>query len=170
MQHIMPETWRHAFEDFGHGLKEKWGRAKGAARSLFHRQGEEASDPEALSEWEWRGALSPDAWWGGPKVAVSENAKEVRVTARMPGLTKDSFSIDVDGRLLTLRAERRTDEEKRGKSFYYRSRSFGAYLRTIPLPSEVDGDAAKAKYRNGNLVITLPKAKLENVRRIEVYE
>lgn len=168
MQSILPNTWRHAFEDIGHGLKEKWDKAKGATRSLLMRNRRRSADTGALAEWSRDRSLNSASWWSGPNVDVAESAKEIRVTARLPGLDKDAFSIDLDGRFLTLRAERRAEEEKRGRGYVYHSRSYGAYLRTIPLPGEVDGSGAKAEYRSGELVVTLPKAKATSSRRVEI--
>jgi HSP20 family protein len=58
--------------------------------------------------------------------------------------------------------------EERGRNYYYTERSFGGFTRVLPLPCKVDVKRASAKYKNGLLRVTLPKAEHAKSKRIEV--
>jgi HSP20 family protein len=59
---------------------------------------------------------------------------------------------------LNLKGEIRQDEEKKEKSYHIREQRWGAFERSIILPTEVVADKAKADFENGILTVTLPKA------------
>jgi HSP20 family protein len=64
----------------------------------------------------------------------------------------------VAGDVLTLRGEMKADEEVREASYHIRERRSGSFARSMPLPSPVQADKAKAEFENGVLTLTLPKA------------
>lgn len=172
MQSIVPNTWRHAFEDMGHGLREAWDKAKTGARRLFGTRSGSRSvamkDGKSLARS--RRGLDRLFWQGGPKVEVGENDEELILRADMPGLSRDDFSVEIDDRFVTLRAEQRSAREEKGHGYYYSEKAFGSFSRTIPLPCEVDGSKAKAKYRRGQLVVELPKTERSKSVRIPIAE
>jgi HSP20 family protein len=63
---------------------------------------------------------------------------------------------------------RNREEEKKGESFHRIERTYGAFTRTIQLPTEVDSNKVDATYKDGVLKIRMPKTKEESVRKIEV--
>ncbi|RMD61580.1 Hsp20/alpha crystallin family protein, partial [Candidatus Parcubacteria bacterium] len=69
---------------------------------------------------------------------------------------------------LTLRGEKKRATETTGRDYYYAERSYGAFVRTIPLPCDVNVDKAVAKYKNGVLRVTLPKTEEAKAKRIRV--
>ena len=101
-----------------------------------------------------------------PRIDVEEKAKEVLVTAELPGLEQKDFEIHLEGDVLTLRGEKRDEQADRGTGYF--ERSFGAFQRAIRLPVEVDGDAVGASFKDGILRITLPKAREAQVRTIPI--
>jgi HSP20 family protein len=101
-----------------------------------------------------------------PRIDVEEKAKEVLVTAELPGLEQKDFEIHLEGDLLTLRGEKREEQTDRGKGYF--ERAFGSFQRSIRLPVDVDGDAVAASFKDGILRITLPKAREAQVRTIPI--
>ncbi|HKK82981.1 MAG TPA: Hsp20/alpha crystallin family protein, partial [Atribacterota bacterium] len=57
----------------------------------------------------------------------------------------------------TIQGEMKKDEESNKEDYYYRERAYGNYSRTISLPTEIDKEKIKAKFKNGILEITMPK-------------
>jgi HSP20 family protein len=69
---------------------------------------------------------------------------------------------------LILKGEKSDVRTESGSSFHRMERQYGAFIRTVPLPCEIDPDEAKAEYRNGVLDIRLPKTEESKGRRIRV--
>lgn len=97
----------------------------------------------------------------------TENAFEVKLT--MPGIDKDNLDISVTDGVLTVKGETKEDEEKEenGK-WLVREHKHVAYYRSVRLPSEVQAEKAEAEYKNGVLLLTLPKAEEVKPKSIPV--
>jgi HSP20 family protein len=92
------------------------------------------------------------------KVDVKEDDKSYTVRADIPGVKKEDIQVDVEGNMISLRAEAKQEkEEKKGEKVIYSERSYGMVSRSFSLPAEVDSKGAKAEYKDGVLSLTLPK-------------
>ena len=89
------------------------------------------------------------------------------LSADLPGLDPGSVDIDVDGQLLTIRAER-TLANHTGVKWLTRERQEGSFLRQINLGQGIDVEHISANYANGVLSVTLPVTEKAKPRRIEV--
>jgi len=78
--------------------------------------------------------------------------------SEMPGVRKDNIKISVTDDEVTLSGKVERKKEEKEENYYYSERAYNAWQRTIPLPVGIKSDKAKAKYENGLLEITLPKA------------
>lgn len=94
-----------------------------------------------------------------PKIDVWEDDDKYVVEAELPGFDKKDIDVNITDDILTIKATRKKEEEKKGKNYYYAERSYGEFVRNLRLPAEVDKKAVKAKYNNGVLELTLPKTK-----------
>jgi len=103
-----------------------------------------------------------------PVMDIEETDTELIVTAELPGLDKDDFTVDISGNRLRIRGEKKRSSEKQEHGYYYAERSYGAFARTVPLPCDIDADRATAISKNGTLRITLPKAEQAKANRIKV--
>jgi len=92
-----------------------------------------------------------------PMVDVSEDDKEVRVSAELPGMDEKDIDVTVTDSMLTIRGEKKQEEEEKDKGFYRRESSYGTFQRMIDLPAGVDENKAQAEFKKGILRITLPK-------------
>jgi HSP20 family protein len=99
---------------------------------------------------------------------IEETDTEIIVTAELPGLDKDDFTVDISGNRLRIRGEKKRSSEKQEHGYYYAERSYGAFARTVPLPCDIDADRATATSKNGTLRITLPKTEQAKANRIKV--
>ncbi|KMN32351.1 heat-shock protein Hsp20 [Chromobacterium sp. LK1] len=92
------------------------------------------------------------------KIDVKESATHFTVSADIPGVNKQDIHVEVDGPLVTIKAEvHQTDSDSKDERNLRMERYYGAVSRSFQLPAEIDRDAASAKYENGVLSLTLPK-------------
>lgn len=97
--------------------------------------------------------------WGGfmPAVNVTETNNELQVTAELPGVDEKNVEVSINRGLLTIRGEKKQENEEKKEGFYRMERSYGTFHRSIPLPQEVDTDKATATFKNGVLMVALPR-------------
>jgi len=91
-----------------------------------------------------------------PEVSVFENDKLYTVTLDIPGVDKKNVNIEVEGSALIVSGKREEVNEK-DMSLYYSQTRYGNFSRTFNLPEEINVEKIGAKYKNGTLVLTLPK-------------
>jgi len=103
------------------------------------------------------------------KVDVKEDDKSYTVHADIPGAKKEDIQVDIDGNVVSVRAEtKQQKEEKKDEKVIYSERSYGMASRSFSLPTEVDEKGAKAEYRDGVLNLVLPKKANGGGKRISV--
>ncbi len=93
-----------------------------------------------------------------PQMDVSETDKEINISAELPGMNADDIDISMTGNTLTIKGEKKSEEEEKGERYYRSERSYGSFRRSIPLPEVVEQDKIEATYKNGVLKVTLPKS------------
>ena len=105
-----------------------------------------------------------------PNVDVADTGKEIRVTVEVPGMSEKDIDVSVTKDSLTIRGEKKDETEEKNASYHRMERVYGFFSRTIPLPVEVNVDAAKADYKNGVLAINIPKTEktLKEAKKIPV--
>ncbi len=95
---------------------------------------------------------------GEPKVDIIQNETEIIIKADVPGAKKEDINVNVTEDTVTIRGEVRSDYEEKKDDYFHSERFFGTYSRTLPLPALVTNDKATAKFEDGVLTITIPKA------------
>ena len=105
-----------------------------------------------------------------PSVDMSETDDEILITAELPGVNKDDLEVSVSEGKVTIRGEKKEQEEDKGKDYYRLERSYGAYQRSFFLPCEIDEDKVDASFKHGVLDIKLPKtdAAQKRIKKIPV--
>jgi HSP20 family protein len=111
----------------------------------------------------WSGTNDMASLWS-PAVEMFEKGDKLVVRAELPGVSKDDVSLEITDDVLMIEGERRQESEDREEGFYRTERSYGRFLRSIPLPEGVDGEKADARFQDGVLEITLPAPKHERKR------
>lgn len=89
------------------------------------------------------------------------------LTADLPGIDPGSVDVDVDGQLLTVRAER-TLAVGEGATWITRERQAGPFLRQLSLGQGIDTERIAASYRNGVLSVTIPVSEQSKPRKVAV--
>lgn len=109
-----------------------------------------------------------DAESFAPPVDIEETPEAFVLRADLPGMSQKDVKVSLTGDQLTLRGERRRENEKREGAVHRTERVYGAFERTFTLTSPVKGEQVKATYRDGVLEVRVPKAEEARVREIEV--
>ena len=98
---------------------------------------------------------------------LSRDADRYVLNADLPGIDPASVDIDVDGQLLSIRAERPAPATD-GVTWIARERSTGTFLRRFSLGQNVDTSNISANYENGVLSVVIPVAEKAKPRKIAV--
>ncbi|MGB9498645.1 MAG: Hsp20/alpha crystallin family protein [Dissulfuribacterales bacterium] len=103
-----------------------------------------------------------------PKLDISEGKKKISVKAEIPGVDKKDIHVEIDGRILTLRGEKKQEKTEETDNYHRIERSYGSFRRSIRLPADVDEEKIKASFKRGVLQIELTKNKETQTRTIEI--
>ena len=105
-----------------------------------------------------------------PRMDMFEEEGHIVVKAEMPGISKKDLDINLEGKMLTITAEKKEEKEEgeEGTTDYTRERRFGRYVRYMTLPARVDAENIVATLKKGLLEIRLPKAEDPENKKIEI--
>jgi len=110
--------------------------------------------------------ITQGAWV--PPVDIYETSDSIVLEAELPGLTKDNIVVEVKNNTLTLKGDKKFEREVKEENYHRVERSYGSFQRAFTLPSTVQQDRVKAKFRDGILEITIPKAEEAKPKQIKV--
>lgn len=113
----------------------------------------------------------PDAVRAGefqPAIDVTETPEALAIKVEVPGMAAGDIQVRLQDNLLVLQGEKREEKENRGARWYRRECRYGTFMRTVMLPNAVDADRATANFKDGVLMIQLPKAAVPKGRDIPV--
>jgi HSP20 family protein len=105
-----------------------------------------------------------------PNIEISETEKAIEVSAEMPGLERKDVEISIEDEALTIRGEKKVEENQKDKNVQHSERSYGVFLRVLRLPPGIDPSSVQAAMSNGVLKITIPKPAKSEPKTIEVKE
>jgi HSP20 family protein len=89
------------------------------------------------------------------------------LSADLPGIDPASVDLDVDGQLLTIRAERHAPMDENVKWISH-ERPYGSYMRQFTLGDGVDLENITANYEHGVLSVIIPVAERAKPRKIQI--
>lgn len=115
-----------------------------------------------------RSERSASAWNWNPKVNVADKDDSLVLNAELPGVEKKDITVELNGRVLTLRGERSSDSESKEEKYHRKERFYGKFERSFTLPEGVDPDAIEANHKDGVLTVSIPKPESEKPRKITV--
>ena len=115
--------------------------------SLFGRQMLLPNDREeqfTLTEWT-------------PPVDIAEDDKEYTIKAELPGVNKEDVKVTVEGGVLSITGERKSEKEEKDKKYHRIERTYGSFIRNFTLPEGTAGEKINAEFKDGVLKLHLPK-------------
>ena len=117
------------------------------------RQGEE--------EWALGGSWAPP-------VDIYEHEGTLVLKAELPGIDPKGVDVRVENNVLTLRGERKFDQEVKRENCHRVERAYGTFSRSFTLPSVVDTQNIKAEFKDGMLRLTLPQREEAKPKQIQI--
>jgi len=116
--------------------------------------------------------VPPRLWRGEVEmtfpVDLYETDDTIVVRAALPGIRADGVDISVTGDSLTIKGEGKHEEKVERENYYRQEIRYGAFSRTIPLPTRIDHERAAAEFADGMLTVRLPKAEEVRSKTIKV--
>ena len=103
-----------------------------------------------------------------PVVDIYEQGGDIVLKAELPGIDPKNVDIRIENNVLTLRGERKVDQQVKRESYHRVERAYGAFTRSFTLPAVVDQERIKADYRDGVLSVTLPKREEAKPKQISI--
>jgi HSP20 family protein len=101
-------------------------------------------------------------------IDLSETESEVVVKAVLPGIKPEEVDISVSEGVLTVKGESKFEQKTERENYYRQEIRYGAFSRSIPLPSRVNHEQADAEFKDGVLTVTLPKAEEVRPKQIKI--
>src|SRR5262245_5242271 len=121
----------------------------------------------------FRGSRGTQEEWalGGswaPSVDIYEHNSNLVLKAELPGIDPKDVDVRVENNVLTLRGERKVDNEVKQENYHRVERSYGSFSRSFTLPNVVDTDKIKAEFKEGVLQVVLPKKEEAKPKQISI--
>jgi len=124
---------------------------------IFGRLPEHRSTHEALTVADWI-----------PAVNISEDDKEYLIKAEIPEVDKKDVKVTVEDGVLSIQGERKKEKEEKGKKFHRIESSYGSFFRSFTLPQNIAEHKLTADFKDGTLLVHLPKTEIAKPKSIEV--
>lgn len=103
-----------------------------------------------------------------PVVDIYETNAALVITAELPGIEKESVSVEVKDNMLTIKGQRLRPDAINEEDYIRRERSFGTFSRSFNLRYHVNPEAIRAKFNEGLLQVEIPKPEREKPKQITV--
>lgn len=120
---------------------------------------------------DFAGFGAPAAWAPfklAPRLDVTDTDGVIEITAELPGLEEKDVNVQAEDGVLTISGEKKAESEKTEKDYVYAERSYGSFLRRIPLPAGVDPASIKAEMSKGILKVKVAKPEAAKSTKIAV--
>ncbi len=122
---------------------------------LFLQERVSRAFDEALLRFRGTEGFSNSAW--SPPVDVYETDHSIVFKAEVPGMDIDNVDVEIHGRTLTLKGERRFEKNLNEEHYHRMERPYGIFQRVFTLPDHIDRKGVKASLKDGVLKVTVPK-------------
>jgi HSP20 family protein len=103
-----------------------------------------------------------------PAIEVADTPAAVIVKAQVPGVSKENLQVNVTDNALTLKGEVQEDKTTEEKNYHRREFHYGAFARTITLPTTVQAEQAIAQLKDGVLEVTIPKRETTKAKDVPI--
>ena len=110
--------------------------------------------------------MNRGAWT--PAVDIYEGDAQLVLKAELPDMRHEDIDVSVENNTLTIRGERKLDNEIKQENFHRIERAYGSFVRSFSLPNTVDPSRIGAEYKNGVLTVKLPMREEAKPRQIQI--
>ena len=99
-----------------------------------------------------------------PAADIYETESGYQIAIDLPGVERDAVDIDLDDNRLLIRGTRSIEASSKQRN----ERPSGKFLRSFTVPNSVDQNRIGAEYKDGVLVVRLPRRKEQQSKRVEI--
>lgn len=135
------------------------------------REMEGMLDPYSKSrDWPFRGGRdlnTTGADWA-PRADISETDAAFSITAEVPGIKREDVKINIEDHVLSISGAKIQEKEEKGETFHRIERFYGSFNRSFSLPENVIEDKIEAVFKDGLLILTIPKMEVKKPKSIEI--
>ena len=103
-----------------------------------------------------------------PLADITEDDKEYLIKAELPEMKKEDVKVTVENGVLTISGERKFEQEETKKKYHRVERGYGTFMRSFTLPDDADFNKVNAQFKNGVLMVHVPKSERAQPKQIEV--
>ncbi len=103
-----------------------------------------------------------------PSVDIAETPEEFQLKAELPEVKKEDVKVSVESGVLRIAGERKQEKEEKDKKYHRVERSYGSFMRSFTLPENVDDGKVQAEFKDGLLMVHLPKTEKTKPKSLEV--
>ena len=121
---------------------------------------------EAFTPLFGEGDISTRTW--APPVDIFETENDIVLKAELPGVDPKDVEVKVEDNTLCLKGERKFEKEVKDESYHRIERSYGSFARSFSLPNSINAEKVKAEYKDGLLMLTLPKREEAKPKTIKI--
>ena len=111
-------------------------------------------------------AMTVTEW--APLVDITEDDNEYCIKAELPEVKKDDVKVTVENGVLTITGERAFEKEEKDKRYHRVERAYGHFARSFTLPDEAEGEKVTAEFKDGVLLVRVPKSEKAKPKNIQV--
>ena len=104
-----------------------------------------------------RGIGEKIADWFAPRSEASTAEGSYDITMELPGVTSGNIDVSVHDGNLTIKGEKRSEHEEKGRTYFFSEREYGAFQRSFRLPADAQAENITADFKNGILTVKVPK-------------
>jgi HSP20 family protein len=135
---------------------------------LFDRYSRSLNLPMRMRQGQGQDWMVPSGGDWSPRVDISETDNHFQITTEIPGINRDDIHISIEEGVLTIRGERKEEKEEKGRKLHRVERFYGAFSRSFSLPQNVDETHIEANFKDGLLLLQIPKKTVDKPKPIEV--
>jgi len=114
------------------------------------------------------GAESGEGQAWTPAVDVYEDEHNLVLKAELPGLDPNDVEVRVEDNVLCLKGQRKFEKDVKQENYHRIERAYGSFQRTFTLPNTVNANQVTAEYKNGVLILTMPKREEAKPKTIKI--
>ena len=103
-----------------------------------------------------------------PSVDIYEEGNDLVLKAELPGIDKKDLNVTISENRITISGEKKQEEKVEKKDYHWIERSYGSFTRNFRLPDNVNGEEAKATFKEGILEVRVPKTEEAKQKKITV--
>lgn len=154
--------------------KETLGKKGQEVTVVYKEKAEKTRKPSKSSKSLKKEEIQTEEWMsdtsqGQLVVDIYEKEEDLIIESTIAGVKAQDIDITIEPDLIVIRGERKRPENEENKRYYYQECFWGKFSRTLVLPFQIKPDQVKASFKNGMLIISLPKAE-EKSKQVEIKE